>query len=610
MKQRVLWLLLSCLMALTLVLASCGEAVVEEEEEEVVEEEEEVVEEEGEAVEEEEEVEMVEVTLTKVDGTVVRKMMEKPQYGGVFTQASSRQVLMFDDVPGSIHYGAPFQWTNEQLLFEDWAKGPEGTNETGMRYMIPPNWEHAAGLLAESWVVDDTSITYNIRKGVHFHDVYPTNGRELTSDDVKFSIERLWFTPGTYQYSAYPYIESIETPDKYTVVVNIESGYVGLIWLQVSMNMGGIVARDLIEHYGDGTDWKNACGTGAFVLKDFVDGSSATLEKNPNYWMKDPFFPENTLPYVDGIKHLIILDASTRIAAMRTGKIDLLGEFWSQVDWEDADSLMSTNPELKYAASLGGQGISMRIDKPELPFYDVKVRRALNLAVDQRAIVRDYYAGNAELYFIPFLPIPENSRFFTPLEEQSELVQELYDYNPDKAKQLLAEAGYPSGFTTSVICTETSVDLYSLVKDYWSKIDVELDLDVREQATYNSIISKRQHEELAPGAGSLSQPRLMISWVPDNRYNVCYIDDPYLNDAYAQIQGLFWDQKAQDVILTDAGIYAQEQVYTIPLAAPLSYTFWQPWVKGYSGELGSAYTIIQDHVRFIWIDQDLREGMQ
>ncbi|GAG28535.1 unnamed protein product, partial [marine sediment metagenome] len=239
-------------------------------------------------------------------------------------------------------------------------------------------------------------------------------------------------------------------------------------------------------------------GTGAFILTDYVSGSAATLERNPNYWRKHPLYPEDTIPYIDSIKWLIIPDASTQISALRTGKIDRL-----TVGWEDVPAVMKTTPELNWSERPpeGSLLIFMRTDKPELPFYDQRVRYALQLGLDNRAIVDDYYEGNAVLVNHPITPMPEFEGMYTPLEELPEAVRELYGYDPEKARQLLAEAGYPDGFTTSIITTTTFVDLLSIVKANWEKIGVTLNIEVKEVAIYTSIGFRRNHKEMYMGQG-------------------------------------------------------------------------------------------------------------
>ena len=113
-----------------------------------------------------------------------------------------------------------------------------------------------------------------------------------------------------------------------------------------------IVPHEVVDEYGNLRDWRNSCGTGPFMLVDYIKGSSWTVERNPNYWGNDPIHPENKLPYLDSVKCLIIPDTSTMMAALRTAKIDQL-----EVGWEEAGSLMKSNPELQRVKQLRGSSI-------------------------------------------------------------------------------------------------------------------------------------------------------------------------------------------------------------------------------------------------------------
>ena len=133
-----------------------------------------------------------------------------------------------------VYWAAPLFFTNEELLSGDWAKGPAGTGEASWLYTLYPGAAVQAGCLAESWeVIDDKTFVFNIRKGIRWHDKPPTNGRELTADDVVFSLIRKWTTETSYHYAAYPWKDNfeeldggpwIEATDKYTVVIKCLSG--------------------------------------------------------------------------------------------------------------------------------------------------------------------------------------------------------------------------------------------------------------------------------------------------------------------------------------------------------------------------------------------------
>jgi peptide/nickel transport system substrate-binding protein len=602
MKRKIVWLLVSGLMVLALLLASCGPAVTEEEEEEVTEEEEEGVTEEEEEEEEEEGPEMVRDSLGR--------LVEKPKYGGVFKQPHAQSPLYFDEAFGHQYVATTLYQTNETLLQGDWTKGPAGTGETSWIYLAFPDQQVMAGRLAESWeVTEPDTIVYHIRQGVHFHDKPPTNGREMTADDVGFTMKYLWQeSPASYHRAAYRWednIQSITATDKWTVVIKAIPGQLGRIFEHASCSTF-ILPRDAVEEYGDLGDWENSIGTGPFMLTDYVVGSTATFVRNPNYWQKDPLLPENQLPYLDGVQYLIIPDSSTRMAAMRTGKIDWLGR-----GWEDAEELSRTNPELQHTEYLnaGSTALFMRIDR-ELPFNDIRVRQALTLAINQQEMVDTIYGGHGVVLNWPLAPLPDFADIYTPLEELPENVRELYEYHPDKARQLLAEAGYPDGFRTEIVCYSAYADTLAIIKDYWADIGVELVLDVREYGAFTTVGYRKGHEEMYVFGTSTGLPFRFTRIAKDQMWNYSMVEDPRIEEAHAAVNAARFDEPARRQLMKEINPYIIEQAYVIALPAGTSYYFWQPWVKNYHGEyfvgyMGSMY----DFPQYIWIDQDLREEL-
>jgi len=324
--------------------------------------------------------------------------------------------------------------------------------------------------------------------------------------------------------------------------------------------------------------------------------------------MKDPLHPEITLPYVDKVNMLIIPDASTRQAALRVGKTAMLGE----LNWEDKDSLLKTNPELKWVGGTYNKGaplVGMRTDMTDLPFQYQIVRRALAMGIDRQSIVNDLYAGNADIFTFPILPVKEFQDMFTPLDELSESIQELYEYNPEKAKQLLAEAGYPNGFKTTIACTGANADMASLLKAYWEKIGVDLELKVREPGAHMGL--KSTHGGMYYGGYPGDDPQVMFPFVTDRNENTSIISDPYIDDIFhsklEKYGYLEWDNLAQT--LKELTPYILEQCWYIDLPAAHSFTFWQPWLKGYQGETEVGMRNGYAWTKFVWLDQELKKEM-
>ncbi len=544
------------------------------------------------------------------------RLVEKPRYGGTFTMVLDVPDTGFDDVYTPTETTKNNRQTHEALFMGDWTRGPTGTGELDFLYSSIWIPEQAKGGLAESWEIPDpNTLIFHIRKGVRWHDKPPMNGRELTADDVVFNIKRINDIPSGNLANTYPkWLQSVKATDKYTVVVQANDGPEQRTYfaLQRMAAMSKIYPPEVIQKYGDARDWRNSIGTGPFVLVDFVAESSMTFKRNPNYWGKDPLHPENQVPYLDTLIFLDIRDASTTLAALRAGKLD----FYSGITKDDAQSLLKTNPELKYRKYLNETTdcIHLRVDKPALPFDDVRVRQALHMAINRQAIKDGLYGGDAELLTYPIPPIKDYKGAYTPLEELPANIRELFEYNPDKAKKLLAEAGYPNGFKTSILIPSLTeiVDLMSIVKADWAKIGVDLTLDLKDWAVYRSQVRAGQHQEMTWHAPGLATgPYREMSTDPASPWNLAKVNDPYINERRSRVQE--WKTMSnpaeRDRIEKESALHILEQAYSIQLSTPYRWVIWQPWLRSYSGELITATYYHFAFAYYIWIDQQLKVKM-
>jgi len=620
MKKKIVWVVVSCLMVVALVLASCGPAVAPTEEEVVAPTEEEVVaptEEEVVAPTEEEVVaptEEEEVTPTE----------EVPKYGGWLNLPLTAAIRGFDDAWTSSTFCTTLVLTNEHLLMGDWARGPAGTGEYPFLYGdYPPS---PVGALLESWESPDPdTIILHVKKGedaVHWA-LNPDSeasrlvgGRAVVAEDIALSITRQFTIPTAWGYRSY-YTwwfpdGSATAIDDYTVVVKGHDYPRGTAaaWGMISCWLF-ILPYDVIRKYGDMQDWRNSVGTGPFMLTDCLAGSYATFVRNPNYWMKDPVGPGkgNQLPYLDGVNLLVLLDASTRLAALRTGRLDVLAK-GSEVSEDEFPDLIKANPELQYMNSLKiGGVIFLKVDKK--PFDDINVRRALHMAIDLQTIKDTYYGGKAEIFHFPVASVYED--VYTPLEELPESARELFEYNPEKAKQLLDAAGYPgpNRFTFPCLCsTEEQVDLLSIVKNDLAKIGVDLVIDVRESVVATNLAASKSYLGAVIG-GSSHQVDGNSAEIESSGARNRGFSDQYVDDLYKSLRA--WENmEKEDVknkVRRDITLAVLPQVMAVQLPVPYVYRLWQPWVKNYHGEDEMSYVGKNEFVKHIWIDQDLKEEM-
>ncbi len=385
-----------------------------------------------------------------------QKTTVKPQYGGIY-----RSVMQADPRSLDAHqetYGATTVITgntNSTLL----RTNPEMTG-----------WELD---LAESVKqIDDTTYEFKIHKGVRFHNVPPVNGRECTSADVKYSIERAMGMYGRKSdfkhYYYFDKIKSIETPDKYTVIFKLSQPLAPFL-KYIATPWAAIVAKEVVDKYGDLKTV--AIGTGPFILKEFVKGSHITLVKNPNYFKKG-------LPYLDGINFKIMPDPASILSAFIAGRLDGCGLSFYQLDTakkEAPDALIDEYP--------GTHMWVLRVQpwiegtKPlKKPLDDKRVRQAISMAIDKPRLLKLAWGGFGTVATGPVPPVYDDA---LPPADQVK-------YNPEQAKKLLAEAGYPNGFPIELLTwnLEYMTKPAQVLKEMLKEVGIDLKLTLLEQPQY------------------------------------------------------------------------------------------------------------------------------
>jgi peptide/nickel transport system substrate-binding protein len=515
--------------------------------------------------------------------------------------------------------------TNERLHDGDWTKGIAGgygTKQTTWGDLTTDVPDLKTGFLSEkplSWTVNaetnQATIVMQIRQGIHW--ALNSNsaasrkaaGREFTADDVVHSINYRTTDNKSFVWGFAPELRNLKAvktgPWEVTLTMPVGSLLQGV---QRLFDAGPIQPPEL-DDYNYGRDWRDSVGTGPFMLVDYVTGGSATLVRNPNYWGKDPIGPGkgNQLPYADGVKYLIIPDPSTQQAAVRTGKLDIMRQLTS----EDASALRRTQPSLinepRGTNQLGS--IFMRTDLK--PFSDVKVRRALMMAINFDE-ANKYYSGLSKIPSWPYWYEPAYVDLYLGLDDPEcpATVKELYSYSPDKAKQLLADAGYPQGFKAELALQNTEVDYYSMIAQMWSKIGVDLKLNVTEPNVLNNLRLSFKYPQMISSFTSPPAAFRLLATMYGKVVNYSIVDDPVVNEAYKKVNlTAVTDMKQAMKLTKDLSKYAADQAWVIATPRYPMYTFWWPWIKNYSGESGVGYGSGDYWVRLVWVDKDLKKQM-
>src|SRR4029453_17183478 len=309
---------------------------------------------------------------------------------------------------------------------------------------ISPGSFQVEGDLAESWS-QPTELTYlfKLRKGVRFHAKPPVNGRELTAEDVVYSIDRfctLKCNANAYMLSA---VDNVEPPDKYTVKITLKEPYVWLLDMLANSHAVPIIARECVDKHGDLKRHEATIGTGPWMLDSYRPNVGFTFVRNPSYFLSG-------LPHIERVEVFVDEDNASRMAAFLSGKYDLGWEFpgtVNRVDWvQIKDTLKQKRPNLKTLEFPNNvmAHVSMRTDNA--PYSDVRVRRAMAMAIDRKGIIDALYEGVGVLN--PAVPTALRD-WSIPMDQLGEGLAN-YKYDPAAAKKLLAEAGGAKRFPATV----------------------------------------------------------------------------------------------------------------------------------------------------------------
>src|SRR5438876_938457 len=241
------------------------------------------------------------------------------------------------------------------------------------------------GDLAESWSQpNETTYVFKLRKGVRWHNKPPVNGRELTADDVVYSVNHFLTVKGNANAYMLRSLEKVEAVDRHTVKFTLKEPFVWFLDMLANPMAVAIIAREVVEKYGDLKKAESVVGTGPWMLDAYRPNVGLTFVSNPGYFIAG-------LPYIDRVEMAVDEDNASRIAAFLAGKYDLGWEFPGTINRTDLvqikDTLKQKRPNLKTVEfpSAVMSHISMRTDAK--PFSDVRVRQAMSLAIDRQAII-------------------------------------------------------------------------------------------------------------------------------------------------------------------------------------------------------------------------------
>jgi len=486
----------------------------------------------------------------------------QPKSGGVLRLVERADPVGFDTLgkkKASVYTQSMLAFTHNRLF----RYGPKGD-------VVPD-------LAVSSTHPNATTYVVTLRKGVHFHAKPPVNGRELTADDVKFTFERL---PGSPEERLFPTLKRVTTPDRYTVQFELSAPFSAYISTLAATTMY-IYAKEAGKPTADGardyTAADTVIGTGPFVLEEYREKQRIVFKRNPTYF-------ETGRPYLDGVEVYFIADSSAQLAALRTGKVDLIpvaaGQGLPHSLAAEARAIPGATV-IKQSLFQTSENVIGRLDQK--PWSDLRVRRAVSLAMDRAALMKAMYPEGADLISGP---IPVTSRYNIPVDKLGEAAA-FYRYDPAAARALLVEAGYPAGFKAKLYTTvgygPEYVSRTELLKDMLSRIGIDASIVVQEYPVWISGTYKGNYEGLVhiPTWTLGDEDEWLATYTPGDTRNQIHINEPKVTQLVHGAAEASTEAARAKLIGQFVGTF-HEQMWRVFLPQAVLLTVISNRVKGYA----------------------------
>ena len=417
-------------------------------------------------------------------------------------------------------------------------------------------------LLAKKWVMlDDKTYQFFLQEGVTFHD-----GTPLDSEAVKYSLER-FIAPETRSPRAFylNMIDKIKGVNKYTVQITLKYPFAPFLQ-NISYYGGAIVSPKAAKELGLKNFGNQIVGTGPFKFKEWKRGEQIVLTRNENYWGKRSALKEIWLK--------VIPEESTRVIALETKAIDMAVD----VPAQDADRLKA-NPDIYLATVDNLRTVYIGLNAKVKPFDDVRVRSAVNYATNVAEIVNALFGKYAVVANSVMNPKVFGGKGY-PLK-----------YDPAKAKELLAKAGFPNGFSTTMYTTlgryPKDREIATLVASQLEQVGIRINLEVLEWAAYMSKLSSRNYAGMTlygwgnptGGPDTFLYPSFHSSQYQSNK-NLAHYNNPEVDrllDEARKTPNLEGQRKIYHRVMD----IIQEDRPWIPIYYPVNIFGMRNYVKGF-----------------------------
>lgn len=377
------------------------------------------------------------------------------------------------------------------------------------------------GTLAESWDIseDGTVYTFHLRDDVYFHPGAVQDGRKLVAEDVVWSLEhsRSFFS------NYLSMVTDMQALDDTTVQITIDKPNI-LLLNGLANRSNSITCPEEYEYWGDDAYGLHFVGTGAFKVTEHVPDQYTVCERFDNYW--------GETANLDSVTFKIIADTTQMINALLAGEIDVClnvtGESVQQV-------LGNENLKLIQEPSFRVARVAFNVSNTESPISDAKVRKALIMATDVNQLVAGVYRYNEQI--ASCLPVPLSSYGYT-----DELAALVPDYDPEGAKALLAEAGYPDGFKLSInfVSSDEFLQVATILQQFWKEnLNVDLEIKATDSATNTEVMLNGTFETMILTQGGTGDPLTFSGYFyasekAHSNYNPGCYSNPQADELIAQ----------------------------------------------------------------------------
>jgi peptide/nickel transport system substrate-binding protein len=455
------------------------------------------------------------------------------------------------------------------------------------------------GDLAESWSQpSETTYVFKLRKGVRWHPKPPVNGRELTAEDVKYTYERFLSTKGNPNRPVLESVEKIEALDKHTVKFTLSEPNAWFLDMLASTSTW-IVAKECVEKFGDLKKVESAVGTGPWMLERWEPNVRLFYTRNPHYFVSG-------LPYADNVDVLIDKDPSSRLAKWLSGQTDFGPEYQQCVRWLELPQAKQRKPGLQTAEYVwftsGSTGLKLSVP----PFGDIRVRRALSRATNQAEIYESLAFSQGNFAFNPAVPAA-HAEWSVPIDQLGPEGRKLYEFSIPDAKRLLAEAGFPSGFKTTVEAPGTGygpdfMDAVQITLKNWKEAGIDAQLQLKEYGAFISSTIFGKFDQMFLGLrGAWTDPEAYFyrTYMPGQPLNVMGVNDPKLTDMM-KLQRRTFDVAKRKQIVFDIQRYLAEQALFGSNASVRVVSAWDAHIKNFMPNNGFDYG---GRLMAAWIDK-------